>query len=142
MTLSFPPVEERSNVTREILRAEIVPAYRPVVLRGFAADWPAVRAGRESGAAVAAYLKSFDNGAPVEAYVGPPEIGGRFFYSDAERAVNFERRQGALSAILDDILALGDHISSLEDKAIPAVPVLPAIPVPHLAWPTPLAQAA
>jgi phosphonate transport system ATP-binding protein len=42
----------------------------------------------------------------------------------------------------DDILALGDHISSLEDKAIPAVPVLPAIPVPHLAWPTPLAQAA
>lgn len=33
----------------------------------------------------------------------------------------------------DDILALGDHISSLEDKARP---------VPHLAWPVPLAQAA
>jgi phosphonate transport system ATP-binding protein len=33
----------------------------------------------------------------------------------------------------DDILALGDHISSLQDKAKP---------VPHLAWPTPLVQAA
>ena len=109
MTLSFPPLQERSNVTRETLRAEIVPAYRPVVLRGFAADWPVVGAGREGGAAVAAYLKGFDNGAPVEAYVGPPEIGGRFFYSDAERAVNFERRPGAISAILDEILALGDQ---------------------------------
>lgn len=33
----------------------------------------------------------------------------------------------------DDILSLGDHISSLEDKVKP---------VPHLAWPAPLAQAA
>ncbi|APW47709.1 phosphonate ABC transporter ATP-binding protein [Rhodoferax antarcticus] len=33
----------------------------------------------------------------------------------------------------DDILSLGDHISSLEDKAKP---------VPHRAWPVPLAQAA
>lgn len=33
----------------------------------------------------------------------------------------------------DDILSLGDAISSLEDKVKP---------VPHLAWPTPLAQAA
>ena len=33
----------------------------------------------------------------------------------------------------DDILALGDHISSLEDKAKS---------IPHLAWPAPLAQAA
>jgi phosphonate transport system ATP-binding protein len=33
----------------------------------------------------------------------------------------------------DDILALGDHISSLEDKVKSK---------PHLAWPTPLAQAA
>lgn len=109
MILSFPPLEERSNVTREILRTEIVPAYRPVVLRGFAADWPAVRAGREGGAAIAAYLKGFDNGAPVEALVGPPEINGRFFYSDAERAVNFERRPGTVSPILDDILDLSEQ---------------------------------
>ena len=33
----------------------------------------------------------------------------------------------------DDILSLGDHISSLEDKVKP---------VPHLAWPAPLARAA
>jgi phosphonate transport system ATP-binding protein len=33
----------------------------------------------------------------------------------------------------DDILSLGDHISSLQDKAKT---------VQHLAWPAPLAQAA
>jgi phosphonate transport system ATP-binding protein len=33
----------------------------------------------------------------------------------------------------DDILSLGDAISTLEDKLKP---------VPHLAWPTPMAQAA
>jgi phosphonate transport system ATP-binding protein len=33
----------------------------------------------------------------------------------------------------DDILSLGDHISSLEDKVKP---------IPHLAWPAPLARAA
>jgi hypothetical protein len=127
MTLNFPPLEERSNVTREILRTQIVPAYRPVVLRGFAADWPAVRAGREGAAAVAAYLKDFDNGAPVEAYVGPPEIGGRFFYTDAERAVNFERRPGAISAILDDILALDDQAAppAIYVGSTPTARVLP-----------------
>ena len=109
MSLSFPPLEERSNVTREALRGEIVPAYRPVVLRGFAADWPAVRAGLEGPEAVAAYLKGFDAGATVEAFVGPPEIDGRFFYGDAERALNFERRPGGISAILDDLLALGQE---------------------------------
>ncbi|MBO9711041.1 MAG: cupin-like domain-containing protein [Caulobacter sp.] len=107
MSLSFPPLEERSNVTREILRGEIIPAYRPVVLRGFAADWPAAQAGLHGPDAAAAYIKSFDNGAAVEAFVGAPEIEGRFFYGEAERALNFERRQGAISAIVDDILALG-----------------------------------
>jgi hypothetical protein len=76
MSLSFPPLEERSNVTREILRAEIVPAYRPVVLRGLAADWPAAQAGIQGGDAIAAYLKRLDNGASVEAFVGAPEIKG------------------------------------------------------------------
>lgn len=109
MTLSFKPLDERHGVTRQILREEIVPAYRPVVLRGFAADWPAVAAGRAGASATADYLKGFDKGVAVEAFVGPPDIKGRFFYQEAERAVNFERRPGAIPAILDDLLALGEQ---------------------------------
>ena len=41
--------------------------------------------------------------------------------------------RGLYGAEADEILALGDHISSLEDKAKP---------VPHLVWPTHFAQAA
>jgi hypothetical protein len=80
-----------------------LPARGAARLRGGLAGGPA---GLEGPDAIAAYIKGFDKGAPVEAFVGPPEIGGRFFYSDAERAVNFERRPGGISAILDEILAL------------------------------------
>lgn len=129
MRLTFPPIEERAHVTREILSQEIAPAYRPVVLRGFAADWPAVRAGLEGAQAGAAYLKAFDQGAVVEAFVGPPGIGGRFFYAEAERAVNFERRRGALPAILDDILALAEETDppSVYVGSTPIPQVLPGL---------------
>ncbi|MBC7667497.1 MAG: cupin-like domain-containing protein [Gemmatimonadaceae bacterium] len=127
MTLSFQPLDERHDVTRQILREEIVPAYRPVVLRGFAADWPAVAAGRAGARAAADYLKGLDQGAPVEAFVGAPDIKGRFFYQDAERSVNFERRPGAISAILDDLLALGDQVDppSVYVGSAPTPKVLP-----------------
>jgi hypothetical protein len=127
MTLSFKPLDERHDVTRQILRDEIVPAYRPVVLRGFAADWPAVAAGRAGAAAAADYLKRFDQGASVEAFVGAPDIKGRFFYQEAERAVNFERRPGGVPAILDDLLALGEQADppSVYVGSVPTPRVLP-----------------
>jgi hypothetical protein len=73
----------------------LLPAYRPVVLRGFAADWPAVAAGRNGPTRSPTYLKAHDAGAPVQAFVGPPEIGGKFFYAPQGRAVNFARREAA-----------------------------------------------
>lgn len=131
MTLSFPPIEERSNLTREILRREIMPAYRPVVLRGFAADWPAAQAGGQGAQAAAAYLKGFDRGAPVEAFHGKPEIGGRFFYGDAGRTLNFESRSSGVSQTLDDILALDGQADppSIYVGSAPTPQILPGFDV-------------
>ncbi len=54
--------------------ADIRAAAQPVVIRGLAADWPAVRAARESDAALVAYLKRFSHAEAVGAIVGAPEI--------------------------------------------------------------------
>jgi hypothetical protein len=101
------PIPDLAAITPAQFRDDLLPAYRPAVLRGFAASWPAVAAGRQG--AIADYLKAHDAGAPVQAFVGPPEIEGKFFYAPAGRAFNFTRREGRVSAIVDEILANADR---------------------------------
>jgi hypothetical protein len=99
-------MDEREGIDLASFRSELVPAYKPMVLRGLVRDWPAVKAAARSDGEAAAYLAGFDRGAAVEAFVGPPEIGGRFFYGRDMAGFNFERRRGPLGDVLRDILAL------------------------------------
>ncbi|MDR6790339.1 hypothetical protein J2Y58_003719 [Sphingomonas sp. BE138] len=46
------PVADRGSIDAASFAAEIVTAYRPVVLRGQAAAWPAVEAARRSDEAL------------------------------------------------------------------------------------------
>jgi hypothetical protein len=57
-----------------------------MVFKGLARDWPLVRAGLESAEAAMDYLSSHDRGGRLLAYVGEPEIKGRFFYDDSRTA--------------------------------------------------------
>lgn len=98
------PVAEYANVDRSTFHEQIRPAAQPAVLRGLAADWPAVAAARRSDEDLAAYLKSFDAQQPVAAIVGEPEIEGRFFYTDDIGALNFERGRTQLPPFLDRLL--------------------------------------
>jgi hypothetical protein len=100
------PVAEWHDVDTATFRGAIVPRGEPAVLRGIAAAWPAVRAGRESADAACAYLAGFDRGAEVEAFIGPPEIGGRFFYSPDLGSFNFEKRRGRFGEVLRYIAQL------------------------------------
>ena len=107
-------VEESGPVDPDRFAGEIATRFRPIVLRGQAAHWPAVAAGRRSDEALVDYLKAHDRGKPVEVLIGPPEIEGRFFYDEALAACNFQKRFGALGGLLDKLLALrgaGDPIS-------------------------------
>ncbi|MDJ0276979.1 cupin-like domain-containing protein [Sphingomonas sp. 2R-10] len=81
---------------------------RPVVLRGLAADWPAVAAAGHGHDAMAAYLRRFDGGRPLGLFAGAPEIDGRFFYRDDMRGFNFERGQIPLPVLLDALLQAAD----------------------------------
>jgi hypothetical protein len=95
------------------------------VLRGLVGAWPAVEATRTGAEAAAAYLQRFDRDAPVETFVGPAEIGGRFFYADDVAGFNFERQRGKLGDILRYLLA------SRQDEAARAVYV-GSVPVPEI----------
>lgn len=102
-------MEELDGGDREGIAAAIAAATRPVAIRGLAAAWPAVAAGREGDEAIAAYLSARDNGRPLNVLVAPPEVEGRYFYDDAMRGLNFATQKMPMRALLDRLLAVRDQ---------------------------------
>ena len=109
-------VEEVRGARAADLRLDaLVESQRPVIFKGLARDWPLVRQGLQSPRAAMEYLKAYDGGQPVVGYVGPPEIGGRFFYDEAMRGLNFRAERVGLSAFLDRMA------ESLDDPDAPSL---------------------
>ena len=101
-------LDEIGGNDRAAIARAIEAADRPVVLRGIASDWPAVAAAGDGDEAIAAYLAARDNGRPLTVFVGPPETGGRYFYSDDMRSVNFHSENMPMRALVERLLALRD----------------------------------
>jgi hypothetical protein len=98
------PVPEFHGIDRARFEAEIVPAARPALLRGLAADWPAVAAGRESVDAFAAWLRGRASDTAGEAWFAGPEIGGRFDFNEDLSGFNHERKLATIDQLLDLLL--------------------------------------
>jgi len=79
-------------------------AGQPVVLKGLVRDWPLVRT--KSASDAAEYLKIFYQGRPVVAFIGQPELKGRFGYTKDVTRLDFESDRGLLNEYLDIIIAL------------------------------------
>ena len=90
--------------------AELLEGRRPLVLRGLAAHWPAVRA-----ADPALYLRGFDSGAAMSVAIGPPDIEGRLFYGDDLSKLNFTRESATFANIVDRLR------EAASDAAPPAI---------------------
>ncbi|HTU67277.1 MAG TPA: cupin-like domain-containing protein [Steroidobacteraceae bacterium] len=106
---SLQTVAEWRDVTPDRFRTEILPSGKPALLRGHVAHWPAVRAGRESPAAMVAYLRGFDRGANAHLMTADASIGGHFFYDDDLTGLNFQNSQVPFAAALTQLLAQLDH---------------------------------
>ncbi len=106
--MTITAITERRDVTRAIFENEIIPAGRPVLLKGIASDWPVCGAAAVSDQALADYLKQIDNGKNVNVMFGRPDMQGRYFYDANFRGFNFENGKAAFGDIIDQLLALMD----------------------------------
>ncbi|WP_026046422.1 cupin-like domain-containing protein [Sphingomonas sp. PAMC 26621] len=113
----FPPpvtqrrVAERAAVDAATFAREVVTAYRPVVLRGQVAHWPAVGAGAGGDRAMAQYLAGFATagGKPLDVLIAPPEAEGRFFYADDTlTGFNFHRQPVPIGALVAELLRFSE----------------------------------
>lgn len=102
-------VIERDAVDAAAFRAEIASGHQPVLLRGQATGWRAVERAYAGDRAMAEYLAGFGGGQPLEVMVGPPEIGGRFFYRDDMRGFNFQRQHVPLGSLVGELLRLAEQ---------------------------------
>ena len=97
-------VREVSAADWPVRREEIVAAGEPLLLKGLVADWPAVRAGLQSVEAGADHLRAFYRDATVGAWIGGPEIGGRFFYNADLTGFNYQPMMVKLEKVFDRLL--------------------------------------
>ncbi|MBO9711559.1 cupin-like domain-containing protein [Sphingomonas sp.] len=84
------------------LDARLRAAKAPFVVRGLAAGWPLVQAGRESDRAARAYLLEHRRDVPFTASVGAPGSDGRLFYDEA-MGMNFRTIRAKLPEIFAEI---------------------------------------
>ncbi len=124
-----PRVDERGPVDRDAFATDIRGGDRPIVLRGQAADWPLVRAGERSSEDLCTAVLAHANDRPVRYFEAPPEVRGRFSFSDDLLGFNFERREAPLGTLLDRLRALREHPDppGLYAGAIPVPDHLPGL---------------
>ena len=96
----------RRAVDRATFEAEVAAASLPVVLADLVAEWPIVRAARESTDALARAIRALDGGLLPHVIEAPAEAGGRIFYKEGLEGFNFTRRPAGIGATLDRLLEL------------------------------------
>ena len=84
------------------LEARLRDATTPFSIRGPSADWPMVRAGRQSARTARDYIQRHARDMPFAVSVAMPDSGGRLFY-DAAHAMNFQMLRAKLPEIFSRI---------------------------------------
>jgi hypothetical protein len=100
------PIRELTGLAPSDLSDELLSSSQPYVIRGLASSWPFVKAALTSQIAASDYLRRFYTGEPVVAYLGRPEIQGRFGYTDDLTQMNFASIHARLDLVLEE---LADH---------------------------------
>jgi len=124
---SFPQVAERRDVDARTFQEEILPANRPVVMRGLVEHWPAVQQGKASARSVCEYLMQFYQGKVVPLLLGDPSAKRHIFYQDMMAGLNFERRP---ATIFDGMRLLLNHMGDADAPAVymESLPVADCLP--------------
>jgi len=116
---------ELSGVTPRLFIEEIVPTGRPVILRGLIKDWPIVD-WADDARKVTDYLKQHIAPKPVTVSRIEASQGGRFFYQEDMRNLNFSSNNVRFEDFISLLLA-GANGDTLYMASTPAREAFPAI---------------
>lgn len=104
----YRTIPEYQSVSREQFFEDIVPAQKPVVIRGLSESWPVVKAAQQSPLAFSKYIAQFYQGQHVNVLLGHPAAQGRFFYTEDMEGLNFIEGAERLDLFLGRLLELAD----------------------------------
>ncbi len=108
MTL-YKAIAEYSELSAEQFFNQIAPNQKPIVIRGFAKDWPLVAAAKQSPNNFVAYLNQFYQGQKTPMVVAPPAENKRFYYNEDMTGVNFLSGEERVDLFLGRLLELIDR---------------------------------
>ena len=97
-------VEEVSGCDPFALPESVLKSPRPLVLRGLVSHWPVVQSGEQHPHQALSAIRACYRGRPVSAFLGAPEINGRFFYNDDLSGFNFTQIEARLDDVLDKLI--------------------------------------
>ncbi|MGM8228154.1 cupin-like domain-containing protein [Cellvibrio sp. ARAG 10.3] len=101
---------------------QIAPEQKPVVIRGFAKNWPLVAAAQKTPQDFAAYLMRFYTGKKARIFVAPPAANKRFYYNDDMTDVNYLSGEERVDLFLGRLLELIDR------EVYPAISIQNSLP--------------
>ncbi|KXI30290.1 cupin-like domain-containing protein [Paraglaciecola hydrolytica] len=106
---TYKTIAEYATLSPQQFFAEIAPAQLPIVIRGFASNWPLVAAAQQSPADFVAYLNQFYTGKKTKMVVAPPSANKRFYYNDEMTDVNYLSGEERIDLFLGRLLELIDR---------------------------------
>ncbi|MDN4502577.1 cupin-like domain-containing protein [Alteromonadaceae bacterium BrNp21-10] len=106
---AYKTIAEFSDLSPEQFFEEIAPAQKPVVIRGFAKNWPLVAAAKHSPKDFVTYLNQFYTGKKTKMVVAPPAANKRFYYNDDMTDVNYVSGEERVDLFLGRLLELMDR---------------------------------
>ncbi|HSY25881.1 MAG TPA: cupin-like domain-containing protein [Burkholderiaceae bacterium] len=103
MNNQVKPIDEWRQVDSRTLAEEIIPRYRPAVIRGYVNHWPSVQAARSGPGAICDYLRRHDNGTAVDGISVPAEYHGRLFYNHDMTGFNFAKGSASITRFCEQL---------------------------------------
>ena len=82
---------------------DVLTSTEPLVLKDLAADWPIVKAGKQSADAAIDYVREFYREATIGAFFGDAKDNGRIFYNEDMTGFNYQPVMVKLDVVLDRI---------------------------------------
>lgn len=102
--LVLSKVKELHGLNPTTIGADVLSSPEPLLLRGYGADWPVVKAAKLSLQAAVSYLSSLEVPRLVTTCRGAPETLGRVFYNQEMSGFNFEATHGRFADFLHEII--------------------------------------